>query len=60
MPNVPEVSLLKVAIQADLFARMAGPAAVIAKTLFTNDISGCVRSANKFKNQVRRAEFPKD
>jgi hypothetical protein len=41
MPNVPEVSLLKVSIQADLFARMAGPAGVLANTLFTNDISGC-------------------
>ncbi len=60
MPNVPEVSLLKVLIRAGLFARMAGPAAVLAKTLFTNNFSAAVWNANKSKNQVRRVEFPKD
>jgi hypothetical protein len=34
MPNVPEVSLLKVLIRAGFFARMAPQAAVLAKTLF--------------------------
>jgi hypothetical protein len=41
MPNVPEVSLLKVLIRAGFLTRMAGPAAVLAKTLFTNNFSGC-------------------
>jgi hypothetical protein len=41
MPNVPEVSLLKVLIRAGFFARMAPQAAVLAKTLFTNNFSGC-------------------
>jgi hypothetical protein len=61
MPNVPEVSLLKVLIRAGFFARMAPQAAVLAKTLFTNNFSGCCPGTRtKSKNQVRRAKFPKD
>jgi hypothetical protein len=47
MPNVPEVSLLKVLIRAGFFARMAAQAAVLAKTLFTNNFQAAVRNANK-------------
>jgi hypothetical protein len=61
MPNVPEVSLLKVLIRAGFFARMAPQAAVLAKTLFHKQFfKAAVRNANKSENQVRRAEFPKD
>ena len=39
MPNGRRGSLLKVLVRAGIFARMAGQAAVLANTLFTNNFS---------------------